>query len=58
MDFFNISIFLISNCVNLFFLDFLNKLNFLSKLAKNDVIFIIFNIFIFCANYTISKNNI
>ena len=35
--------------------NFLNKLGFFSKFAKNSIIFVIFNIFIFRTNYVISK---
>ena len=36
--------------------DLLNKLNSFSKLVKNSITLIVFNIFIFKANCTIKKN--
>ena len=41
-----------------FFLNFLNKLEFLPKLLKNIITFIIINNFIFKTNYIINNNNI
>ena len=37
---------------------FLNKLCFFLKFAKNNITLVIFNIFIFKTNYTITKNTI
>lgn len=36
--------------MDLFFSDFLDKFGFLLKLAKNDIIHIVFNTFVFRAN--------
>ena len=42
--------------INLLFLSFLNKLEFFSKLTKNSITLALSNIFLFRANYVISKS--
>ena len=56
--YFNIFHFLITNYTNLLSLGLLNKLGFFPKLAKNCIIFIVFDILVFRINHTISKISI
>ena len=44
------------DCANLLSLGFLNILDSFSKLAKNGITFIISDIFLFGANFTISES--
>ena len=52
---FDIFIFYIYNYTNLLSFGFLNKLSTFPKFENNSIAFMIFNTFIFRANYTISK---
>ena len=46
-----------TNNTDLLSFSFLNELGFFPKLTKNNIIFTVSNIFLFRANYAISKNS-
>ena len=47
-----------TNNTDLLFLNFLNMLDFFSKLTKNNINLIVSNIFLFQINYFLSKSTI
>lgn len=55
---FNILTFLIAYHINLLSLNHLSKLSSFPKLVKNNITFVISNIFLFRANYIIGKTAI